>query len=422
METISLNYGERTEEIAVEGAKSVVYLRERPVAVVTDLKAHFVGAVTKDAVASPPLNEIIGRTDLVTIVVSDITRLWSRQDLVCRELVDYLNGVVGLPFENIAILVAVGTHRPMTEAEMEKVVSPWVYKRVKVSNHDALAENLVSVGTTSRGTRVLVNPLAVGRKVILIGGTVHHLMSGFGGGRKSILPGVSAKSTIVQNHLHCLSPDEPRSNPLIGIGKLENNPVHEDMTEAAALVSPAFGINIVAGEHGILKLVCGNWEKAWEESCKLVEAYFGVGISRKADIVVASCGGYPKDINLYQSVKALLNAGEALKDGGTLILLAECREGGGAPDFFDWIVPLRQGRLDEALREDFSIAGYIFYASCEVLSRCNALMLSEIPNETVSAMKIRAFKDMSALLREVDFKGKEVCVMPFGGGTVPRLK
>lgn len=422
METLSLSYGDKVEEITIEGAKSVVFLREKQVCEITDLHEYFLHAVTDGAVASPPLCDLVDKNDLVTLVVSDITRFWTRQDLVCEQLVNYLNETIGLPFENIVILIALGTHRPMTDAELEKIVSPAVYKKVRVCNHDSMATDLVYVGSTTRGTRVIVNPLAVGRKVILIGGTVHHLMSGFGGGRKSILPGICAKSTIVQNHLHCLSPDEPRSNTLIGIGKLENNPVHEDMTEAASLVSPVFGINIIAGAHGIVKLVCGNWQKAWEESCRFAEEYFGVGIDYEADIVIASCGGYPKDINLYQSVKTLLNAGQAVREGGTMILLAECREGGGAPDFFDWINPLRRGTLDADLRADFSISGYIFYASCEALARCNALMLSEIPSETVEAMKICAFSDIKALLNEVDFTDKDVYVMPFGGGTVPHLK
>ncbi|MFR4008139.1 MAG: lactate racemase domain-containing protein [Christensenellales bacterium] len=160
-----------------------------------------------------------------------------RQDLIVSRLVRYLTQTLGVKRENIVILVALGTHRPMTEEEMRRLVTPEIYQSVRVENHDCQSESLVYVGTTSRGTQVRVNPLCVNRKVILIGGTVHHLMSGFGGGRKSILPGVCAKSTIAQNHLHCLHETEPRSADTIGMAKLLHNPVNEDMLEAAAFVS-----------------------------------------------------------------------------------------------------------------------------------------------------------------------------------------
>lgn len=111
----------------------------------------------------------------------------------------------------------------------------------------------------------------------------------------------------------CLDPDKPCSSSRIGMGKLEDNPVHLDMTEAAALVNPVFGINIVMNQQGRqCRLVCGQWQRAWEESCRLVQQISGVPISQKADIVIASCGGYPKDINLYQGIKTLLNMGQAV--------------------------------------------------------------------------------------------------------------
>jgi len=268
-----------------------------------------------------------------------------------------------------------------------------------------------------------VNPLAIGRKVILLGGTVHHLMSGYGGGRKSILPGVSSQETICQNHVHALDPVLPRSNPHIGMGVLADNPVHEDMVEAASLVAPAFGINLVVnGRSECCAIVCGHWLHAWENSCRMVQDFFGLPISKRADVVIASCGGFPKDINLYQAVKTLLNAAQALKDGGTLIFLAECREGGGAPSFFDWIQPLKEGRLDAALRADFTIAGYIFYAACEAVLKGKVLMLTKIASDVVAPMAIQAFSSMDQLQAELDVSGKDVYVMPYGGSIVPYLR
>ena len=418
----ALKYGDGEVTLDLGGALSVEFLTEGPAPVIDDLPSAFLRAVTAECVDCAPLNEVIGSQDKVTVVVSDITRFWMRQDKICPLLADYLCQVIGVKAENIVFLVALGTHRPQTTGELQKLVSPQVYSRFQVVNHDCEALDLVDVGITSRGTQVRVNPLVVGRKVIIIGGTVHHLMSGFGGGRKSILPGISGQDTICQNHIHSLDPSAPRSNPHIGMGILKDNPVHEDMVEAAALVAPAFGINLVANGHQEhCALVCGHWLHAWEKSCRMVQEYFGVPIKKKADVVIASCGGFPKDINLYQAVKTLLNAAQALKDGGTMVFLAECREGGGTPEFFDWIKPLALGRLDAALREDFTISGYIFYAACEAIRKGRVLMLTKLSPDTVAPMALEAYSDAQALQKALDVRGKDVYMMPYGGSIVPYI-
>jgi nickel-dependent lactate racemase len=422
MDKIQLGYGDTHIGMGFDGAKSVRVLKGGNIQASEDDKTAFLRAVNAECIASKPLSALIAPGDQVTIVISDITRFWMRQDRVCAQLVPYLHDALGVAYDNIVILVALGTHRAQTGEELKTLVSAEVYEKVKVVNHDCLAPDLKYMGTTSRGTDVHVNPLAVGRKVIVISGTIHHLMAGYGGGRKSILPGICGKTSINQNHIHSLSPTQPRSNPLIGMGLLEDNPLNLDMNEAAELVAPAFGINVIKdSQTGNYRLICGDFAKAWEESCRVAQEMMGVPIDKKADIVVVSCGGYPKDINLYQGVKSLVNAAEAVRDGGQIIFLAECREGGGTPDYFGWIDSLRNGTLDPDLRRDFTIAGYIFYASCEVMAKAEVLMLTEIPPATLDGMGARVFSDMESLLREVDFAGKDVYVMPYGGYTVPYL-
>ncbi len=417
---VSLKYGEGEVTLALTGAASVEFLLEKPSPVIMDLQTAFLQAVTTDCVDSPPLSEVIKPWDKVTILVSDITRYWMRQDKICPLLADYLCNQIGVRKENIVFLVALGTHRRQSPEEMEKLVSSQVFRSFEILNHNCSAKDLVTVGTTSRGTKVRLSPLVVGRKVILIGGTVHHLMSGFGGGRKSILPGVSSQDTIFQNHIHSLDPGAPRSSPLIGMGVLMGNPVHEDMVEAAQMVNPAFSINLVVNSRQELcALYCGHWLHAWEKSCITVQELFGLPIGKKADVVIASCGGYPKDINLYQAVKTLLNASQALKDGGTLVFLAECREGGGTPAFFDWIKPLKDDRLDEALRAGFTISGYIFYAACEAIARVKVLMLTQLKPDVAASMSLEAYDDISSLSKKLDLLGKDVYVMPYGGAVVP---
>ena len=422
--SVQVKYGASTITIDVSNAKSVEYLQGKELPPIEDLKTAFHHAVTSGAVGSKPLDELLTKEDQVTIVISDITRYWMRQDLICQELVEFLHMQNGIPYDNMIILIALGTHRGHSEEEQRKIAGEEVYEKVRVFNHDGLSDDLKFLGTTRRGTPVWVNPYAVNRKVILIGGTVHHLMAGFGGGRKSILPGIAGKETIVKNHLLCLDPVLPQSNPAIGCAVLTGNPVHEDMMEAAAMVSPVFGINIIStSERRHSHIISGDWEKAWLLSCNIVQENFSIPIKEKADVVIASCGGFPQDINLYQGIKALLNMSYAVKPGGTMIFIAECREGGGSPDFFDWRIPLKEGILDRELREHFSIAGYIFYAGYEAILKGNVLMLTsfskDLSKDILKDMNIDAYSDREMLLSQVDFTDKSVYVMPYGGNTLP---
>lgn len=416
-----LKYGKTDIEFEINGCKSIKYLNETQIEEIKDIKLEFLNSM-KNCINSPELNNILTKDDKVTIVVSDITRFWMRQDIIVPLLVDYLCDI-GIPYENIVIVIGVGTHRFQTEDELKTLVTNDIYTKVKVINHDCDADDLIYLGDTSRKTPIWVNPFAVNRKVITIGGVVHHLMAGFGGGRKSILPGISGRKTISKNHIHALSPDMPKSNPLIGTGALENNPLNEDMIEGALMVNPCFGINIIVNTKSKhCKIICGNFIDSWKESCEIVQEYFGVPIEKKADIAIVSCGGYPKDISLYQATKTIFNANLCVKENGTIIFLAKCPEGGGADEFFGWKKSLVKGTLVEDLRKDFTISGYIFFALCEVCQSKNVIMLTDIDKETLADMNIKGYTDMNLLLNDVDFNNKDVYIMPYGGNTVPFIK
>ncbi|HNW86990.1 MAG TPA: nickel-dependent lactate racemase [Candidatus Limiplasma sp.] len=411
-------YGNRTLPMTVRASQIDVLEATTPPPI-ADLREAFRAAVEENVIGSLPLRELIAPDDQVTVIVSDLTRAWMHQNRICPLLVDYLHEIVGLPYDRLVFLVALGTHRPQTETELRHIASDEVFERVRVINHDA-RQPLVNVGTTSRGTEVLVNPLAVGRKVILMGGTVHHLLAGYGGGRKSILPGIVGDRTIRQNHIHALHPTEPRSSDAVGCRLVEGNPVHEDMMEAARMVGPVFGINLVVdgnGDH--IALPSGDFDKAWAESCRLVDRYNGVPIARKYDAVITACGGFPKDINLYQSSKTMINAYQAIREGGTLVFMSECREGGGPAAFFDWAKFQREGTLDAELRKNFTIAGYVFYVCVEIASHTQFHILSQIPPETVAPLHMHGHTDAAEIQKLLDFSGQTVAVMPHGSSTVP---
>ena len=421
---ISLKYGKTTVDISLDGAKSVTTLLENPMREIEDIQKEFRYCVEDGVIASKPLKELIAPADEVTVVISDLTRFWMRQDVICELLVRYLHEDMNIPFENIVVLIALGTHRGNTEDERKTLASEYVYNNVaRVVDHNCDADDLVNVGTTSFGTEVWVNPLVVGRKTIVIAGTVHHLMAGYGGGRKSIIPGVASRHTIKMNHIMALDPNAPKSDDRIGSGKFIDNPINNDMKEAGRLVAPVFGINICVNSSAKHSgLFCGDFDKAWKESCMYIQKAYGLPIEKAADIAFVSCGGYPKDLNFYQSTKSLFNGVKALKDGGTIVMLAECPEGSGARDFFDWIEPLKKGCLDESLRKEFTIGGYIFYAACESIRRINMLLLSKIDPNEVRDMNVKAFDNIDELMKNIDVKGKDVYVIPYGGSVLPQLR
>ncbi len=424
MEQVQLKYGTGTVVFAIDGAKSIEYLHENSMRVIEDIKAEFIHCVTDGVIGSRPLKELIAPDDPVTVVISDMTRFWMRQDIILELLVRYLHDEMQIPYSSIEVLVALGTHRKNTEADLRKLAGDFVYEHAAgVRDHDCDAPELVYIGTTSYGTRVSINPLAVGRKVICIGGTVHHIMAGYGGGRKSIVPGIASRETIRMNHERALDPAKPMTDPRVASGLIADNPINRDMLEAGALVHVTFGISIVvdsASRHS--GLFCGDFDKAWKKSCAYVQRGYGLPIDHQADIVIASCGGFPKDLNFYQSTKSLFNASRAVREGGTLILLAKCSEGSGSKDFFDWIKPLSEGCLDESLRKAFTIGGYIFYAACESIRRSETLLLSDMEPEVIKDMGISSYKEIGSLLENVDFKDKDVYIMPYGGSVMPQLE
>ena len=423
MSTVNLKYGKTSIEIDLDGAKSIDTLVEKPMREIEDIEKEFRYSIEDGVIGVLPLKDLIKSDDKVTVIISDLTRFWMRQDIICSLLVKYLREDMNIPTENIAVLIALGTHRKNTEEEKKTLTGEYAYNNcAEVVDHDCDADDLEYVGTTSMGTEVYVNPLAVGRKVIVISGTVHHLMAGYGGGRKSIVPGIAGRKTIKMNHIRAIDVNEPKSDERVGSGKFTNNPINIDMLEAGRMVNPVFGINICvnsASKHS--GLFSGDFEKAWKESCMYIQKSYGLPIEKEYDVVFVSCGGFPKDLNFYQSSKSLFNGIRAMKDGGTIVLLAQCGEGSGAKDFFDWIEPLKRGCLDESLRKDFTIGGYIFYAACEAIRRGNVLLLSELEPEEIKDMGVISYNSLEELMRHVDVENKEICVIPYGGSVLPQL-
>ena len=423
MKTYSFAYGSGTVELPLDEKNVIGELHGNAVAPLADIRAALWASLDAP-IDSAPLCERAKAGDTVALVVSDMTRFWMRQDLVVPHLVDYLTERCGVREEDITIVIANGTHIGGDEQELRTLVTDAVYDHVKVKNHDCEAKDLVYLGTTPHGTPVSIDRTAAEADlVVCLGAVTHHVMAGFGGGRKSILPGVSGLQTIRHNHAYSLDPKALRSNPKIGNGVLTGNPLHEDMCEAAAMLPHLFMVNLVMNAQMQLHAIfSGHYLKSWEAGCALVNKIYQVDVPEQADVIVASCGGFPKDISLYQGTKTVDNVESGLKPGGTLILMLEAPEGGGPEEYFGWCKNLLDGTIEQRLREAFTVAGYIFFQNCEQAQRQKILLYSSIPDELVRPMGMRSFSDMGALLKEADLAGKSIYVIPNGATVVPHIR
>ena len=422
MTSYTFRYGNGSVTLPLPEEQVLAVLRGHDTPPIRDIPAALRGALA-GPIGMPALSGWIRPGETVCLVVSDMSRFWMRQDLVIPHLVDALNGC-GVPDGKITILVANGTHAGGDERELRTLVTDGVYDRIRVVNHDCRAEDPVTLGTTGFGTVVRVNRLAAeADRVITLGACTHHVMAGYGGGRKSIVPGIAALSTIRQNHAFALDPHAFRSSPKIGNGVTAGNALHLDMCEAAAMLPRLFTVNLVMNaDMKLARIFAGDCMQAWEAGCRAVDEIYVTPIRERADVVVASCGGYPKDMSLYQGTKTIDNVEGALKPGGTLVLLIEARDGGGPAEYFDWIGPLTDGSFEEKLRSGFTVPGYIFLLNCEQARRYRILMLTSVPAETLAPMGIEACSDPEKLLAAANLEGKSIYVIPNGSTVVPRVE
>ena len=415
-------YGNTTVSLPVEENQVIGVIEGNEIEPIKDIRGALLGALDAP-IDSLPLSDVASKASSIVIVVSDMTRYWMRQDIIVPLIVEYLVDKCGKSYSDLEIVIATGTHVGGSEEDLRTLVTSDIFDKVKTVNHDCRPDDLVYLGTTSYGTPVKINKdAAEADLVICLGAATYHVMAGFGGGRKSILPGISALETIKHNHAYSLAPDKFITNPEIGNGILDGNPLNEDMLEAAAMMRNLFMITLVTdAEFRLASIFAGHWRTSWERACDDVRRIYTVPIKEKADVVITSCGGFPKDESLYQGTKAVDNVISALKDGGTLILLLEGRNGGGSPDYFDWIGPLVDGSFEKELRDNFTVGGYIFFLNCEQASRFNILMYSSIPAETVKPMGIKAYDDLDKLMADADLEGKSIYVIPTGSTVLPAV-
>jgi nickel-dependent lactate racemase len=376
-----LPYGNGFQEVTLPEEKVLYDIHGNKADVLEDITAATLAAV-RCPIASQPLQKVVRKGDKVAVIVSDVTRLVRTAEFL-PVIISEINAA-GVPDEDITIIVATGTHRAHTYDEDIAVCGKDIVKRIKIHQHDSRNnEELTDLGVTSFGTPILIDSyVAEADKVIITGAVSLHPMAGFGGGRKAVMPGVSGHATIMHNHAIALAPKVGDGcNPLCETGLLEGNPLHEDMVEVTKKLDPAFLVNMVFTPEGKLhEVVAGHWYKAWEKGCKDLVAMAGVPIKELADVVFASAGGSPKDMNLYQSCKAHMNAVFAVKKGGIMILTLECPDIKEPAIFTDWFSKSDVLQFEKDVRADFSIPAFVAFKTRCIVNSLTTYLVTKPEN------------------------------------------
>jgi len=412
----SFRYGKGELRFSIDPARVLDELAIQRFPEIADPAAAVREAIRRP-IGSPPLRELVKPGQTAALIVNDPTRV-ARSYVFLPILLDELNAA-GIPDANIHIVFSLGTHRAMTQAEMTEEVGPAVAARVKMYNTDCRDDSQFRFfGTTSRGTRIGFNKLVTDvDHIICTGSIVHHFFSGFGGGRKAMLPGVAAYETIRHNHSMMFDPNAV-------IGRLDDNPVYLDQIEGVEMCRPSFLLNVVLDEEKrFLKVFAGDYITAHREACKFVDRVYGAEVRREADLVIASCGGYPKDINVYQMQKTMDNTWCAVREGGVVILLAECREGSGSAQYEKTMRECgTPERVEAALRARFEIGAHKAYAVTRLMKKAQFILVSAMEPDFSRMLLFTPARTVEEALRMAYAKlgpAPTITLMPMGALTVP---
>jgi lactate racemase len=378
-----------------------------------------IGEALDSPIKSPLLENILVSGNSVLIVVSDATRATASAQIVNLLVRRVIQS--GIAPEDIAIIFSTGIHRAVTMEEKLELLTPFIVQRIKTIDHDAFdSRRLVRIGQTADGRSVELNQaLREFSHVIITGAIGFHYFAGFSGGRKAVCPGLASADTIASTHMLALDSENGGRRAGVGTGLLAGNAVHEECERVAAMIEVAFCVNtVVDGAGRANRVYAGHWRHAHEEGCREYLATHSMRIEQKRELVIVSCGGWPYDINLIQAHKALDMATNACKEGGTIILLAQCRDGLGRPDFLKWFEAKNSRALEARLCEGYEVNGQTAWALLTKAERYRILLVSDLAHQDVEKMRMTPASSIDEALSRIDPR-TEGYVMPRGAALMP---
>lgn len=297
-------------------------------------------------------------SDKIAIIVPDKTRK-SGTPVYLPVILDRLKNS-GIKKDNIILFFANGTHESMSEADKQEILGNKIYREYKHIEHDCRDnKNLKYLGTTKFGTEIYINSeVLTCNKILLTGSINFHYMAGFGGGLKTLIPGMAGIKTTLYNHSFTIHPEKPGLNPKCREGILEDNPIYDDISTILDYIKDVSILNTILNENGeIIDAVFGHPVTAFKTGCKKLIDYFEIPVAKKADLLIISPGNYPKDINLIQTHKSINRCWNLLKENGIMIVAAECTDGIGSRTLMEWFEYEDIKKMHEALLSGFKMNG-----------------------------------------------------------------
>jgi len=364
------------------------------------------------------INEIRPETQ-IAIVVNYKTRPVPNSELVLP-LLQYLHEAGALQ-TNIHFFVASGTHLPMAVDELPLILGKDIPKTYQVHVHDCDQEdNLYEIGSTTRGTPVFVNRQFYNSDLKIVVGDIElHHFAGFSGGVKSAAIGLSGRSTINHNHKLLLDPNAT-------LGEYEHNPLRQDIEEIGQLMGVNYALNAVIDENKQLVSVSfGDPKTVMRAGIQVVRRLSQIELKQPYDLVIASAGGYPKDINLYQSQKAMTHASFFCKPGGLIVLAAECREGAGSKGYLDFMENIKDPAeiFTKFANQEFSVGPHKALQIARILDRNPVYLHSLLTPELIAHLFLSPINllsnDFTDFIRSHVPPDGRIAIIPYATACIP---
>lgn len=360
------------------------------------------------------------RVRSAAVAINDKTRPVPHHYLL-PPLLARLEGLGLLP-EQITLIIATGTHAPMPPDDFAAVVPPEILARYPVRCHDADdTANLVHLGTTGRGTPVWINQDYMQADLrVVVGNIEPHQFQGFSGGVKSAAIGLAGRATV--DHNHAMMTDAAAK-----LGHYDHNPTRQDVEEIGRMIGVHLALNaILNGKKEIVQVVAGEPTAVMKAGIPLAKAICQVDVPARYDLVIASPGGHPKDINVYQAQKGLAHAALVTKVGGTLILAAACPEGTGSQGYEHWVKGVHSHAevLARFGREGFRVGPHKAFQIARDATQVNVLLVSDMAPEFVRRLLLTPAASLPAAVHTAVTHlppSARIGIMPEANATIPLI-
>ena len=413
MESIPLAFGNMVIELEIpERNLFSIILPSEPEK--REETAFLIKKALENPIKSRRLSEIVDPNTRIAILVSDVTRPTPTAKILPPLLEELYRG--GAKDKNISIVFALGLHRKQTEEESKKLVGEEIYTKIVCIQHDT--RRCQRIGVTSRGTPVEIFEGVIDADIIVGTGNIEfHYYAGYSGGAKSVLPGISSQESVITNHKMMFDENS--------ISGRVDGAVRQDMEEAAKISGLDFILNVVLdSKKEIVAAVAGDFVEAHRNGTECVDSMYKVPVE-PADAVIVSCGGFPKDVNLFQATKALDNATKAVKEGSFIILVAECAEGIGNYVYECWNNECKSPEdAIERFKHCFEFGGHKSAIVAKISKKFKIYLVSKLHKEQTRNAFFTPMPNLKEALSVVLFEKPDakIHLMPYGGQTLPFRK